>query len=79
MSENNQVNIDDVMLSSQELNNAIIGLNIYVTDHVSCCDDLSPNDINGLNGLVFAIKTLSDYNNKITIEFLEKQHIFLQP
>ncbi|MCH4169340.1 MAG: hypothetical protein LKF42_08805 [Streptococcaceae bacterium] len=71
MSENNQVNIDDVILSSIELNNAIIGLNIYVNDHVSSCDNLSANDINGLNGLVATIHALGDYHSKITIEVLE--------
>ncbi|MBS7577621.1 MULTISPECIES: hypothetical protein [unclassified Enterococcus] len=71
MSENNKVDSNDVMISAIQLKNAITGLDTYVNDHLSSCDNLSPSDINGLNGLVFAIKALSDYNERITVEVLE--------
>ncbi|MDR1568602.1 MAG: hypothetical protein LBS33_08000 [Streptococcaceae bacterium] len=69
MNENNKIDLDNLILDSNNLKNAIQALDTLVFDHFSSLK-ITVKDLNALSGLTSAFCTLSERNNK-NIEVLE--------
>ncbi|MBS7576834.1 MULTISPECIES: hypothetical protein [unclassified Enterococcus] len=66
-----QIDLDDLISDSNNLDNAIQALDIFVFERFSSSDSITVNDISALSGFTSALCALSEKNNK-KIEAFER-------
>ncbi|OJG44426.1 hypothetical protein RV02_GL000032 [Enterococcus gilvus] len=62
---------DELIREANHLENSLIGLEEYVSDRCSMSSSVTADDLSGLNGLVVAIKALSEKHAEHSINYLE--------
>lgn len=49
---------NDLIIEAGDIADSVLGLGIFVSDHFTCSDNITKDDISSLNGLVASIRLL---------------------